>query len=85
MLMNGAKLSEDYSNTGEDNQNKSANPVNGYTPSWHILNIRTQYEINKNLLVQAALENIFDTHYRVFASGLSSPGRSLRLTLRASF
>jgi hemoglobin/transferrin/lactoferrin receptor protein len=85
MLMNGAKLSDDYSNTGEDNQNKSANPVNGYNPSWHILNLRTQYEINKNLLVQAALENIFDTHYRVFTSGLSSPGRSLRLTLRASF
>jgi hemoglobin/transferrin/lactoferrin receptor protein len=37
------------------------------------------------LLVQAALENIFDTHYRVFASGISSPGRSIRLTLRASF
>jgi hemoglobin/transferrin/lactoferrin receptor protein len=85
MLMNGAKLSDDYSNTGEDNQNKSANPVNGYSPSWHILNLRTQYEINKNLLVQAALENIFDTHYRVFASGISSPGRSIRLTLRASF
>lgn len=85
MLMNGAKLTEDYSNTGEDNQNKSADPVNGFTPAWFILNLRTQYEITKKITAQAALENIFDTHYRIFASGISSPGRSLRLTLRASF
>jgi hemoglobin/transferrin/lactoferrin receptor protein len=83
--MNGAKLTEDYSNTGEDNQNKSADPVNGFTPAWFILNLRTQYEITKKITAQAALENIFDTHYRIFASGISSPGRSLRLTLRASF
>lgn len=85
MLMNGAKNSEDYATTGEDNIDKSADPVNGYTPAWQILNLRTSYDIQKNITLQAALENIFDTHYRVFASGISSPGRNLRLTLRASF
>ena len=85
ILMNGSKNTEDYSTTGEDNIDKSANPVNGYTPAWQILNLRTSYDIHKNVSIQAALENIFDTHYRVFASGISSAGRSLRLTLRASF
>lgn len=85
MLMNGAKNTEDYSTSGEDNIDKSADPINGYTPAWYILNLRSSYEISKNISAQAALENIFDTHYRIFASGISSPGRSLRLTLRASF
>lgn len=85
LMMNGAKNTEDYSTTGEDNIDKSADPIKGYTPAWYILNLRTNYEISKNISAQAALENIFDAHYRVFASGISSAGRSLRLTLRASF
>ena len=85
MMMNGAKNTEDYSTSGEDNIDKSADPIQGFTPAWYILNLRTNYEISKNISAQAALENIFDTHYRVFASGISSAGRSLRLTLRTSF
>ena len=85
MLMNGSKNTEDYSNSGEDNIDKSADPINGYTPAWYILNVRTNYDLTKNISIQAALENLFDTHYRVFASGISSAGRNLRLTLRASF
>lgn len=85
MLFNSAKNTADYSKSGEDNIDKSADPVNGYTPAWYILNLRTSYEIHKSLTLQAALENLFDTHYRIFASGISSPGRNLRLTLRANF
>lgn len=85
VLMNSAKNTVDYSNSGEDNIDKSADPINGYTPDWSILNLKSNYELTKAITIQAALENIFDTHYRVFASGISSPGRSLRLTLRASF
>lgn len=85
MLMNGAKKAEDYSKSGEDNIDKSADPINGFTPAWQILNLRTSYDISKNFTAQAALENIFDTHYRVFASGISSAGRNLRLTLRMNF
>jgi hemoglobin/transferrin/lactoferrin receptor protein len=85
MLMNGSKNSEDYSIIGEDNIDKSADPVNGFTPAWYMLNLRTNYDISKRLAVQIALENIFDSHYRVFASGISAPGRSLRMTLRTHF
>jgi hemoglobin/transferrin/lactoferrin receptor protein len=85
ILMNGQKSAEDYSLSGEDNIDKSADPINGLSPAWQILNMRTSYQISKRIAVQAALENLFDTHYRVFASGLSSAGRNLRLTLRTFF
>ena len=85
ILMNGQKSAEDYSLSGEDNIDKSADPINGLSPAWQILNLRTSYQISKRIAAQAAVENLFDTHYRVFASGLSSAGRNLRLTLRASF
>lgn len=85
VLFNGAKKSEDYSKSGEDNIDKSADAINGFTPAWYVLNMRTSYDFSKRLTAQVALDNIFDTYYRVFASGIGSPGRNLRFTLRTSF
>jgi hemoglobin/transferrin/lactoferrin receptor protein len=85
VLFNGAKKSEDYSKIGEDNIDKSADAINGFTPAWYILNLRTSYDFSNKLTAQVALDNIFDTYYRVFASGIGSPGRNLRFTLRTSF
>ena len=84
-LYNGAKDSSDYNLRGEDNQIYSADPVRGYTPSWTTANFRAAYEINNNFTVQFAAENILDKYYRVFASGLSAPGRNFVLTLRGRF
>lgn len=85
VLFNGAKKSEDYSKIGEDNIDKSADAINGFTPAWYVLNMRTSYDFSNRLTAQVALDNIFDTYYRVFASGIGSPGRNLRFTLRTSF
>ena len=82
-LYNGAKDSANYNLRGEDNQIYSADVVHGYTPSWITANLRTEYNINKYAAVQFAVENIFDKYYRVFASGLSAPGRNFVITLRA--
>ncbi len=82
-LYNGAKDSADYNLRGEDNQIYSADVIHGYTPSWVTANLRTEYNINKYAAVQFAVENIFDKYYRVFASGLSAPGRNFVITLRA--
>ena len=82
-LYNGAKDSADYNLRGEDNQIYSADIVHGYTPSWVTANLRTEYHINKYAAIQFAVENIFDKYYRVFASGLSAPGRNFVITLRA--
>ena len=81
-LYNGAKDSANYNLRGEDNHIYSADPVRGYTPGWITTNIRLAYEINKHASLQLAMENIFDKYYRVFASGLSAPGRNFVFTLR---
>jgi hemoglobin/transferrin/lactoferrin receptor protein len=85
MLYNGTKDSSSYKLLAEDNELYSADPVNGYTPSWTTINWRSSFHINKNLVLQLAVENIFDKFYRVFASGLSASGRNFVFTLRGSF
>ncbi len=85
VMYNGAKLSKNYNLLGEDNQVYSADPVNGYTPAWYTLNIRTAWQINKYIQLQLALENILDQNYRTFASGIGAPGRNFIVTLRGKF
>jgi hemoglobin/transferrin/lactoferrin receptor protein len=81
-LYNGKKDSADYNLRGEDNQIYSANTTKGFTPSWFTANIRMAYDVNTNFTIQVAAENILDKYYRVFASGLSAPGRNFVVTLR---
>ena len=82
VLYNGAKQLEDYSPSGEDNL-QYATPEG--MPAWMTLNLRAGYHITDNFMVQAGVENILDTSYRVFASGISAPGRNFFATLRANF
>lgn len=77
----GRKQSKDYSPTGEDNLNY-ATPEG--TPGWATLNYSLGAAVTGNLQVQFSIENIFDTYYRVFASGISAPGRNFIVTLKAS-
>ncbi|MFZ1528637.1 MAG: TonB-dependent receptor [Ferruginibacter sp.] len=84
-LYNGTKDSLNYNLRGEDNQLYSADPIRGYTPAWFTLNTRISYECNRFLTVQLAAENLFDKYYRVYASGLSAPGRNISATLRGRF
>ena len=51
-------------------------------PAWQTINLRASYQVNRHMQIQAALENVLDRNYRVFASGISAPGRNLVLTLR---
>ena len=81
-LYNGWKKIKDYNPDGEDNQ-PYATPDG--MPSWFTLNFRTAYNLNKNFIIQAAIENIFDRNYRYFASGFSAPGRNFILALRFGF
>ncbi len=60
---------------------KNGNP---YSPSWHTLNFRTQYQLNKTVLLTSSLENITDQRYRTYSSGISAPGRNLILSLKYS-
>ncbi|MEY2830506.1 MAG: hypothetical protein RIQ33_2364 [Bacteroidota bacterium] len=82
LLYNGWKKTKDYRLNAEDNESYAT----AYgMPAWMTLNIKASYQIHKNVMLQAGLENILDTHYRVFASGISGAGRNFVIALRANF
>jgi hemoglobin/transferrin/lactoferrin receptor protein len=78
---NAWKHIKDYSPGGEDNE---AYATADGMPAWYTLNLRIGYQFNRNISLQAGFENIFDKHYRNFASGISAPGRNIFITLRAT-
>jgi hemoglobin/transferrin/lactoferrin receptor protein len=81
VMFSDLKAAANYSNSGEDNA-QFATAVG--MPSWHTINCRNTYQCHKLLNVSLGVENILDEHYRLFASGISAPGRNFTLTLRSS-
>lgn len=79
---NGWKRLKDYSPSGEDNL-QYATPDG--MPAWITFNLRTAYQLNSWMQLQAGVENLTDRHYRIFASGISAPGRNFYATLRVHF
>lgn len=79
---NGIKDIAVFSPYGEDNQDQA--PEFGY-PAWQTLNARFAYKISKHLNLSLSLENIFDKHYKTFASAISAPGRNLIISFRFHF
>ncbi|MEN9332448.1 MAG: hypothetical protein RLZZ94_1538 [Bacteroidota bacterium] len=79
---NGTKELKDYLLNGEDNE-QYATP-NGM-PAWMTLNLSASYKIHKNVDLNFAIENMLDTQYRVFASGMNAAGRNFILSLRGNF
>lgn len=57
---------------------------NPFAPSWHTLNLRTQYRFNKNLSVSADVENLTDRRYRPYSSGITAAGLNFIFSVRAS-
>lgn len=74
MLYNGKKDSKDYSTSGEDNAQYA--PANGM-PAWETYNFKAGFQVLKGGTLFAGVENILDTQYRVFASGINAPGRNI--------
>ncbi|MAU76460.1 MAG: hypothetical protein CL831_06245 [Crocinitomicaceae bacterium] len=81
-LYSGAKQIEDYGPGSTDNIQEA---LGHGTPSWWTLNLESQILFNAHLHVQLGVSNIFDLHYKSFASGISAPGRGAYLTLHAIF
>ena len=55
------------------------------SPSWVTLGFNSSYSFNKNWKLQGMISNIFDQHYREFASGISAPGRNFSFSLITVF
>lgn len=86
----GKKDPNDYSLGGEDGLEEtpllSGNPIIfAGSPAWNELSWLAQYQWRENTVFRIALDNIFDVHYRPFASGISAPGRNLKLGLNYTF
>ncbi len=76
---NGWKKLKDYYLNGEDNE-QYATPDG--MPAWFTLNVRASYMIHPYISVHAGVDNIFDTQYRTFSSGINAPGRNVFATIR---
>jgi len=80
-----SKNPNDFSLGGEDGLEETPVQITSFgkeylgSPSWSIFNVSGSYDWSDKILVRTGIENIFDTHYREFASGISAPGRSLIL------
>ncbi len=83
IIYNGWKRLKDYSVASTEDNLVYATAVG--MPAWYTLNLRTSFQFSKYLKLQMALENILDMNYRVFASGISAPGRNFIVTLRGNF
>lgn len=71
----------------QNNSHLFATDSNGnpFSPRWHTINFAGQYELNKNWVLNASLENITDQLYRTYSSGISAPGRNLILSAKYQF
>lgn len=82
MLYNGKKRAQDYSSSGEDNPQYA--PKWGM-PAWETYNFKASSKEIYGFKLFAGIENILDTQYRLFASGINAPGRNIYGGLKYHF
>lgn len=72
---NDYNLVEGIDNIEQTPFNSKTNQYMG-TPAWGTLNFLANYRVNNTVTLYANISNIFDIHYKEFASGISAPGRN---------
>ena len=83
---NESKEINEY-NLVEGIDNIEQSPLDPYTgeylgtPRWNIFNFYSKCNVSKGIDLQINIDNILDTHYKEFASGISSPGRNFSVSL----
>jgi len=65
----------------------ATNDVDKYfgTPSWKTIGLNGKYDVTQNFWVQGKISNLFDEHYKEFASGVYAPGRNFSVAIQATF
>lgn len=79
---NALKKASEYDIGGVDNIEEATLIGN---PSWYTINLNYRIAIDKNLVFIAGANNIMDTHYKTFGSGISASGRNFTLSLQSKF
>ena len=83
---NGKKKIEDY-NLIEGKDNIEQTPFNSNTnsyygsPGWNTFNFGLNYKLNNRFDFYLHIDNIFDVHYKEFASAISAAGRNFSISL----
>ncbi|MEY4330205.1 MAG: hypothetical protein RL609_953 [Bacteroidota bacterium] len=78
----GWKKLDQYRLGAEDNESY-ATPDG--TPAWMTFNIRGQYRCGEHAHLLLGVDNILDTQYRLFASGINAPGRNVYISYKFNF
>lgn len=81
ILWSGRKAAERYGPGSTDNL---AEALPGGNPAWWTLGIDLEGRLTERMNVAFGVHNLLDRHYKVFASGISAPGRDFRCSVRWS-
>ncbi len=55
-----------------------------FSPGWYTLNLKTSYQVLKNLLLTAGWENMTNQRYRPYSSGIVAAGSNFIISARVS-
>jgi len=80
-LWSGKKSLDRYGPGSTDNLAEALPDGN---PAWWTLGIDLEARLTDRVSVSAGVHNALDRHYKVFASGISAPGRDFRCSIRWS-
>ncbi len=75
----------DFEDLAPSEQNKPHLYTTDGALPWATLNFYNSYKFNDKLSININLENILDTHYRPYSSGISAPGFNATGSLRITF
>jgi hemoglobin/transferrin/lactoferrin receptor protein len=80
---NGEISNKDLADSEQDKLHLYAKDRNGlpYSPEWVCVNFNNSYQFRDKIILGFSIENIFDTAYRPYSSGISAPGRNFILSL----
>ena len=81
-VFNGKKKLSDFAPGSSDNEDL-ATPEGSL--AWSIFNLYANYQITDRFEIKTGVENIFDIHYRTFSSGISAPGRNVKVGVYGRF
>lgn len=76
-VFNAEKPLSEY---GDSTDNPELATIDG-TYAWSTVNLYGAIQVNEAISTRLGIENILDTHYRPFASGVSGAGRNLLLSI----
>lgn len=75
----------DFQDLAPSEQNKPQLYTSDGALPWAIVNLHNSYQLNDRLSINLNLENLLDTHYRPYSSGISAPGFNAVIAVRAKF